>query len=216
MTVRRLTRARFNIAAARLCRAEPALGGIVERYGMPPFWHRPPGFQTLLRIILEQQVSLDSARQAFARLHQAVRPLDPARLASIDESVLSGAGLTRQKRRYCRQLAIEIHSGRLDLAALAGQDDAAARQSLISVKGVGPWTADIYLLVALRRPDLWPLGDLALVKALHSVYRLPRLTESRSARLAAIGETVRPWRSVAVRLLWHQYLRSRGRHWHPD
>ena len=164
-----------------------------------------------MQIIIEQQVSLASARAVFARLRQALGPLTARRLLAADPTLLAGVGLTRQKQTYCLTLAEAVSAGQLRLAGLTRLDDERARAALTAVKGIGPWTADVYLLVALRRPDLWPVGDLALVKAIQTVKRLPERPDA--TRLTALAEPWRPLRSVAVRLLWHQYLSSRGRGW---
>jgi DNA-3-methyladenine glycosylase II len=167
-------------------------------------WAREPGFPTLIHIILEQQVSLASARAAYERLLAADSPLTPARFLEFDDATLKTIGFSRQKTRYGRELARAILDGRLDLAGLHTLDDASARSELVVIKGIGPWTADIYLLMALRRPDVWPSGDLALANAAQRVKRLA----SRPApdELDALGIAWKPWRAVAARLLWHYYL----------
>jgi DNA-3-methyladenine glycosylase II len=167
-------------------------------------WNRRPGFSTLLHIILEQQVSLASARAAFDRLRAAASPLTPARFLEFDDAQLKAIGFSRQKTAYGRHLAQSMMDGHFKLAALKKMDDATAREELLKLKGVGPWTADIYLLMALRRPDVWPSGDLALAVAVQRVNRLqlrPTLDE-----MEEIGAGWRPWRAVAARVLWHYYL----------
>lgn len=206
-----LTEADFDNAINRLTSADRDFAALVKHHGRPPFWTRPSGFATLVQIIVEQQVSLASARAVFARLRRALGSLTARRLLQADPAVLAGAGLTRQKQAYCLALAEAVAAGRLRLADLARLDDERARATLTDVKGIGPWTADVYLLVALRRPDLWPVGDLALIRAIQAVKGLPERPDA--ARLTALAEPWRPLRSVAVRLLWHQYLSSRGRGW---
>jgi DNA-3-methyladenine glycosylase II len=191
-----------------LAERDPDLARILADLGPPPMWAREPGFPTLIHIILEQQVSLASARAAYERLLAAAAPLTPLRFLELDDSTLKDIGFSRQKTGYGRGLAQAIVEGRLDLAALVGMDDGAARSALTQIKGIGPWTADIYLLMALRRPDIWPRGDLALAAAVQRVKGIDiRPTEDE---LEAIAAGWRPWRAVAARLLWHHYLSGIG------
>ncbi|MCL4559249.1 MAG: DNA-3-methyladenine glycosylase 2 family protein [Chloroflexi bacterium] len=177
---------------------------IWEQYGAPPLWARPVGFPTLVHIILEQQVSLASARAAFERLKQAVSPLTPAGLLGLRDAELKTIGFSHQKAAYARHLAQEILAGRLDLSALEEMDDDRARLELLRLRGIGPWSADIYLLMALLRPDVWPVGDLALAVAAQKVKWLATLPSP--AELEDLGRAWQPWRAVAARLLWHYYL----------
>ena len=187
---------------------DDALAQAVARFGPPPLWHRKPCFATLVRIILEQQVSLAAARAVFKRLTALVVPFSAARFRQIGDAQLAAAGLTRQKRAYSRALAEAIATRRLRLKTIAALPDAEVRGALMAIKGIGPWTADIYLLLALRRPDIWPCGDLALNKALMAVKNLEERTLETD--LAAVAAAWRPWRAVAARILWHYYLSSRG------
>ncbi|MBT8485122.1 MAG: DNA-3-methyladenine glycosylase 2 family protein [Phycisphaerales bacterium] len=191
-------------AVATLAGADADLAAVVDRIGTPPLWGRPPGFATLVRIILGQQVSLGSADAAYRRLQATVGRVCPGSVAAAAESRLRRAGLTRQKAAYCRNLAIAVTSGGLSLKTVATLDDAAARAQLVRVPGIGPWTADIYLLMALRRPDIWPDGDLALIKAAQRVKRLRQPPDS--ATLRTLASAWSPWRAVAARVLWHEYL----------
>ena len=192
----------------RLTRRDRRLAGLVARYGPPPLWARRPGFTTLLRIILEQQVTLASAAALFNRLATTVRPFDPAGVLALGSRGLQRLGVTRQKTRYALALADQVTTGHLALRRLGRCSDAEAQERLMGVPGIGPWTAGIYLLMALRRPDIWPPGDLALEKA------LARLHGSAS-RLSAheVEEVTEPWRplrAVAARILWHSYLSERA------
>jgi DNA-3-methyladenine glycosylase II len=191
-----------------LARRDPDLAKIIADWGPPPIWARPPGFPTLLLIILEQQVSLASARAAFTRLRATIGAITPRRFLALDDAVLKKVGFSRQKTAYGRHLASAIVERRFRPAALEGLSDAEARATLIRLKGIGPWSADIYLLMALRRPDVWPKGDLALAVAAQGVKRLAsRPTPDELDDLAA---SWRPWRAVAARLLWHHYLSGRA------
>jgi DNA-3-methyladenine glycosylase II len=199
-----LTDATLHTALADLTGRDSRLARIVAEFGPPPLWAREPGFPTLLRIILEQQVSLASAKAAFDRLLAIASPLTPERFLELDDATLKAAGFSRQKTRYGRELAAAVLAGSLDLAGLHALDDDAVAAALTSVVGIGRWTADIYLLMALCRPDAWPAGDLALAVAARHAFGLA--ATPNAAELAAIGEAWRPWRAVAARVLWHFYL----------
>jgi DNA-3-methyladenine glycosylase II len=172
-------------------------------------WTRKPGFQTLLFIILEQQVSLASARAAYTRLLERVNPLSPAGFLGLSGQSLRRIGFSRQKTDYGRGLAEAVESGRLDLRAIAKMTDEDARNELTQQRGIGPWSADVYLLQALRRPDIWPSTDLALIVAVQEVLGLA--SRPGSEKVDSIGEKWRPWRAIAARMFWHYYLsRERG------
>jgi DNA-3-methyladenine glycosylase II len=200
----RLNRETLAAAVAELARRDADLAAVVNRHGLPPLWARQPGFGTLLHIILEQQVSLASARAAYRRLQATAQPLTPERFLTLDDATLKRIGFSRQKAGYGRELARAVAAGALDLPALGRLDDEAVRSSLTRIKGIGPWTAEIYLLMVLRRPDAWPVGDLALALATQRVKRLRAVPGPQE--LAALGAAWRPWRAVAARLLWHNYL----------
>lgn len=191
-----------------LTRRDRGLARLVARYGPPPLWARRPGFTTLLRIILEQQVTLASAEALYNRLAVTVRPFDPAGILALGPTGLQGLGVTRQKTRYALALADQVTSGHLTLRRLGRCSDAEARERLMQVPGIGPWTASIYLLMALRRPDVWPPGDLALDKALARLYG-----SAATLRADEVEEVTAPWRplrAVAARILWHSYLSERA------
>jgi DNA-3-methyladenine glycosylase II len=192
---------------AELYERDGDLAAVVRRLGPPPLWRRRPGFSTLIRIILEQQVSLASAAAAYARLQGALGRVTARRVAALSVRQLRRHGLTRQKASYCHNLAQLVDAGELDLRVIGLAKDMTARRRLLEIRGIGPWTADIYLLMALGRPDVWPDGDLALVQAARQVKRLRR-PPSRD-RLRRLAATWRPWRSVAARILWHHYLSTR-------
>lgn len=204
MTSRRLTRRTLPVAIGELCSRDPDLAAIVDRYGPPPLWARRPGFATLVLTILEQQVSLASAKAVFVRLGEAVGPLTPKNVAARKDEELRGAGLTRQKAGYVLELARRAVDGRLNLPRVSRAGDEEARSMLVEMKGIGSWTANCYLLFALGRPDVWPPGDLALNKSMRDVKRLDAIPDDDTA--GRIAEAWRPWRSVGARLLWHSYL----------
>jgi DNA-3-methyladenine glycosylase II len=170
-------------------------------------WGRRPGFPTLLRIVLEQQVSLVSARAMFERLRSNIAPFTAERFIEFGEPSLRSLGVTRQKAHYCVQVAEAFTNG--DLINIARMNDDDAYAALLGIKGVGPWTANIYLLMALRRPDIWPDGDVALATAVGKLRNMK--TRPAFPRLAEIADAWRPYRSVAARMLWQYYLSERNR-----
>ncbi len=204
-----LTQESVARAARLLARRDQDLAGILQRLGPPPLWARPPGFSTLIQIILEQQVSLASAASLFARLKRNVVPLRPARMLELGETNLKSSGLTRQKTSYCLDLAQSLTDKRLQLSRLPLLSDADVRTALTQVKGLGNWSADVYLLMVLLRPDVFPANDLALVSAVTEVKQLQ--SRPNSNQLEEIAEAWRPYRSVAARMLWQSYLAKRGK-----
>jgi DNA-3-methyladenine glycosylase II len=192
-----------------LANADPDLARLVSEVGPPPLWAREPGFPTLVHIILEQQVSLASAQAAFTRLQASAVDLTPVRFLEFKDGELKAIGFSRQKTLYCRELAGAILRGELDLENLTMMDDSSARTKLMEIKGIGSWTADIYLLLAMLRPDIWPSGDLALATAVQGVKSLP--SRPGPDELESIARPWQPWRAVAARILWHHYLSQRGR-----
>jgi DNA-3-methyladenine glycosylase II len=199
-----LTPGSVALAAADLARRDEDLGRLLDRNGPPPLWARPPGFATLARVILEQQVSLASARAVYRRLGARAGRVTPGRMLALGPRRLRACGLTRQKAAYILHLAEAIEGGALDLRAVARLEDAAAHAALVQIKGIGRWTADVYLLMALRRPDVWPVGDIALVNTLRAVKRMRAVPSAE--RVARLADSWRPHRSVAARMLWHHYL----------
>jgi len=187
-----------------LARRDEDLARVVQRHGPPPLWDRRPGFPTLVQIILEQQVSLSSGRAAYVRLASAAGRVTPGQIARLELRALARAGLTRQKSAYIRGLARAVVDGHLDLDRVHRMSDDEAHVELLKLKGIGPWTADIYLLMALCRRDVWPRHDLALASAMRDVKRLRSVpTPDRQLEIA---EAWRPWRAVAARVMWHHYL----------
>jgi DNA-3-methyladenine glycosylase II len=204
-----LTERSFRRAVRALGATDDVLRTIVERHGVPAFWSRPAGFATLLLLILEQQVSLASARAAFDRVDARVGGITPEALLRLSDAELREDGFSRQKARYARALASSVLTRELDLDALERLDDVAARRTLVGLLGVGAWTAEVYLLSALRRPDVWPIGDLALQEAARRALGLA--ARPSPEELEVVGERWRPHRASAARLLWHLYLSERGR-----
>lgn len=194
-------------AAHWLAERDQAMARVLRQYGYPPLWNREPGFSTLVHIILEQQVSLASANAAFRRLQEQLGAIHPEGLLGLDDESLRIIGFSRQKTGYARHLANEVASGRLNLPSLDSLPDDAVRQELKRLKGIGDWTADIYLSECLLRPDILPKGDIAMQEAFRVLNHLP----ARPAHEDFVEKTEhwRPWRSVGTRLLWHFYLCER-------
>ena len=199
-----LTVRSFPRAIQILCDKDADLALMLTKLDPPTFWMREPGFASLIRIILEQQVSLASARATFNRLQEAVSPLTPERFLGLEDTLLKSCGFSRQKTAYSRNLANAIVEGHLNLDRLETMADKKVRTELVNIKGIGPWTANIYLLTVLGRPDIWPKEDLALAVAVQKIKRLK--TRPTPRELENLGKAWKPWRAVAARLLWHYYL----------
>ena len=204
-----LDQRRLARAVRTLCRIEPRFERIVDRHGPPPLWPRDPGFETLMLLMLEQQVSLAQARAMYARVVSAAGTVTPAAIALLGEPGLRAIGVTRQKAAYLAALATRLDAGDLDLGGIAALPDAEAANALDAERGIGPWTAQCYLLFALRRHDVFPAADLALLEATRQLWRLR--SRPTPVALARRAEVWRPHRATAARLLWHHYLSERGR-----
>ncbi len=179
------------------------LARVLTRHGPPNLRSQPPGFPALLKIILGQQVSRSSAASTYQRLCDAIGPPEPASFQSLDDDALRAIGFSRQKSRYGRELASAILEGRLQLDLLAQRNDDDVRAALTALPGIGPWSAEIYLLFALRRPDAWPASDLGIIVGAQKVKGLPARPSRQE--LDAMAEHWRPWRGLATFILWHGY-----------
>ncbi|MCE5206970.1 MAG: DNA-3-methyladenine glycosylase 2 family protein [Chloroflexi bacterium] len=202
--MRRLTPESYRLGLQELAAREPVFVRILQQYGSPPLWDRPEGFPTLIHIILEQQVSLASAAAAFRKLQEQVVPLTPQGFLELDDATLKAIGFSRQKTTYGRCLAAAVLDKKLDLDALNTMEPADVQHMLTSVKGIGVWTADIYLLMVLLHADVWPRGDLALAKAVQKGLNLTELPDTSC--LEEMSGAWRPWRAIAARLFWFDYL----------
>ncbi len=190
-------------ALEALAACDPDIARHYALCGLPPERGQPAGFAGLVRIVAAQQVSAASAKAIIGRMEAALNPCTPQGFLELDEGALRAIGLSRPKMRYCRALAEDLLAGRIDLDGLADLDDAAAIEHLVRAKGIGVWSAEVYLLFALRRPDVWPADDLAVRVA---VQRVKGLT-ARPGR-AEMRELAAPWRphrSAAARFMWHAY-----------
>lgn len=193
----------------QLAAADPALKRLVQTYGYPAFWHRDPDFATLVKIILEQQVSLASAKAAFDKLEQRIGSVTPEGVLALSDAELRQCYFSRQKTVYVRDLSQRVMNGSLALAQLPTLPDEEIHRQLTAVKGIGQWTVEVYLLLALHRLDVFPLGDLALVKSMQE-QRLVRASSGKD-QMRKRAMCWRPYRSVAVILLWHAYLTRRNK-----
>lgn len=199
-----LTQKSLALAARELAARDKTLADILATYGDPPLWRRAAGFQTLVHIILEQQVSLKSAKAMLVRLEGAIQPFTPLRFIELGDDYLRSLGVTRQKSAYLLHLSDSIVNGELSFTRLARMSDDEARLALTQIKGIGSWSADVYLLMAMRRADIWPAGDLALAVAMQDLKGLAR--RPGPDELERLAEQWRPHRAVAARMLWQYYL----------
>jgi DNA-3-methyladenine glycosylase II len=200
----------FQQLCNELAAKEPVFKAILDQHSYPPMWTRPPSFATLIHIMLEQQVSLASALAAYNKLKDKIGTITPAKLLALTDEELKACYFSRQKIVYARHLAESIIARKIVLNKLAASHDDDIRTVLKQVKGIGDWTADIYLLFALQRSDVFPIGDLAMVNALKEVKQLPAHTTKEE--LILLAEAWRPYRSIATMLLWHHYLQKRAKY----
>lgn len=208
MALKPLNDRTLKLAARSLAASDPHLARVYELYGTPPMWDRTPGFSTLLNIILEQQVSLASAKACYDKLAAHLGEVTPDGLLSVSDADLKLIGFSRQKAAYARHLSEAVLEKRIDLERLHSLPDAEVKAALITLKGIGEWSADVYLLMAMLRPDVMPRGDIAL----HAAYQKLTGADKRpgSDEFVAMAEKWKPYRSVAARLLWHFYLSEKA------
>ena len=202
-----LDKENFHQLCDLLAERDPDLAGVLNQYGYPPLWSRPNTFESLIHIILEQQVSLASALAAVNKLKEKIGEIKPELLLQLSDEELKACYFSRQKMAYARDLAQKIVNGELSLSNLALLDNDEIRAKLTSVKGIGNWTVDIYLLFILHHKDVFPMGDLAAVNAMKSLKKLPK--EISKEEMLALTLIWKPYRTVAVMILWHFYLEER-------
>jgi DNA-3-methyladenine glycosylase II len=190
-----------------LAKQDRNLNIIFEKYGTPPLWKRNEGFETLVHIILEQQVSLASAKACLDKLAAKIEKITPENFLALNDEELKLVGFSRQKTSYCRILSEAILTNSIDLDSLQTLPNEEVKYELKKLKGIGDWTADIYLLMAMSRIDVMPKGDLALHIAWRKLNDLER--NPTSDEFLIIAEKWMPYRSVAARMLWHFYLSER-------
>jgi DNA-3-methyladenine glycosylase II len=204
--IKRFSKRNFHRICDELAMTDKDLAMIIKTHGYAPMWTRPNTFETLVHIILEQQVSLASALAALNKLRERLKEITPEDFLALTDEELKACYFSRQKTIYTRGLATELVSGRLDLRSLETLPDDAVRTRLIALKGIGNWTIDVYLMFVLQRTDIFPLGDLAAVNALRRVKKLEKDTSKEA--LLAVTAKWHPNRTIATMLLWHLYLSS--------
>jgi DNA-3-methyladenine glycosylase II len=198
----------FEQLCNELGKRDAIFKAILKEYSYPPMWTREPSFATLIHIILEQQVSLASAKAAFVKLQEKLGTITPEGLLLLTDEELRACYFSRQKTVYARHLAEALIAKQIQLHHFDTLHDDDIRTVLTQVKGIGNWTVDVYLLFALQRTDIFPTGDLAMINALKEVKALPKTATKEE--LIALAEVWRPYRSVATMLLWHYYIKKRN------
>lgn len=198
----------FADATDRLVAADPMLTEIVDRWGRPRFWTRPASFATLVLLVLEQQVSLASGKAVFDRIRGRLGDVTPSTIAAAGAAELHALGTTRQKASYVTGLAEGILAGTIDWSAVVDGERDACRAALLAIRGIGPWTADVWLLACRGFADEWPIGDRALQVGVGDLQSMAPVVGDA---LVEAGAAWRPYRSTAARLIWHDYLCRRGR-----
>src|SRR5690606_7826074 len=184
-----------------LLEKDKILSGIHEQYGVPPNWQRKPGFVTLCQIILEQQVSLESARAHFLKLNDFLGEFKPEKILTLSDDEMRNSYISRQKAKYLRELSEAVVSGKLTLEEIHGWEEKKIREQLTSIKGIGNWTADIYLLFCLQHKNIFPIGDIAVIHSIKELYKI-----SSKEEISEISESWQPFRSLATYFMWHYYL----------
>ncbi|HLV23237.1 MAG TPA: hypothetical protein VKY36_00470 [Moheibacter sp.] len=189
-----------------LLKNDQILAGIYAQYGVPPNWQRDPGFVTLCQIILEQQVSLVSAKAHFDQLRGHLGEFIPENILKLSDEEMRNSFISRQKAKYLRELSEAVISGKLNLEEVHQLEEKEIRAKLTSIKGIGNWTCDVYLLFCLQHKDIFPLGDIAVVNSIKELYKI-----SSKEEIHEISENWKPFRSLGTYFMWHYYLKKRGR-----
>ena len=189
-----------------LIKKDKTIAGIYDRYKAPPCWSRPPGFLTLSKLILEQQVSLASANAHFLRLNSYIKEFTPGEILKLTDEEMRNCQVSRQKSKYLRALSTAIINDDIDLEKLPNLNEAEIRQQLIKIKGIGNWTTDVYLMFGMQAKDIFPIGDIAIVNT------MKELTGAKTKEeIIFLAERWKPLRSLATYFLWHYYLQKRNR-----
>jgi DNA-3-methyladenine glycosylase II len=203
-----MTRSHLQLAIDTLRSRDTLLRQLADQFGMPPLWRRQQSFETLVHVVLEQKVSLSSAEAVMSRVKCLCPEMGPAAFLRVPELQLRNCGISERKVSYCQSIALAMVNDQLSLARLRRCTDEQVMEQLTAIRGIGPWTAGVYLLMAMRRPDAWASGDRALAVSLAESEGLPAVPTY--AELDIRAESWRPHRSAAARLLWHAYLSRRG------
>jgi DNA-3-methyladenine glycosylase II len=212
--VERFDETTFIEAAELLADEDVSIAAVIDKFGVPQFWERQPGLPCLVLLILEQQVSLESGAAMYRRLDEITDGVNAGSIVRIGEDTMRSIGVTRQKAGYLHSLATLVTTGEFDIDGLATLPADQARSALVGIKGIGPWTADAYLLSALRHPDVYPVGDRALQVGVGEVLEMDNVPDEEE--LEILAEPWRPVRAAAARIVWHAYLSKRGRSEPPD
>lgn len=207
--IRSFAPSEFHGICDQLAARDADLSAVINSYGYPPMWSRPNTFESLVHIILEQQVSLASALSTLNKLRERIQEITPARVLLLTDAELKDCYFSRQKTAYTRYLAEAILNGQIDLLAFENMEDDEVRAGLTALKGIGNWTVDVYLMFVLQRADIFPIGDLAAVNALRKVKHLTK--EHTREDMLTIAQQWQPYRTVATMILWHYYLSERKR-----
>jgi DNA-3-methyladenine glycosylase II len=197
----------FHSYCDKLAKLDKDLNKIILLHGYPPLWNRKPTFETLIHIILEQQVSLASAKAALNKLKEKVGTVTPQKILALNDAEMKACYFSRQKTVYARHLAETISNKHFSLTKLKNSNDDEVAAKLKSVKGIGDWTVDVFLMMALNRTDRFPVGDIALIKSIKQVKDLP--AETTKEKVLQLAEAWKPYRTIAAYLLWHSYLSKR-------
>ena len=198
----------FHSLCGVLSEKDNDLKKIIAQFGYPPLWSRVPSFATLIHIILEQQVSLASAKAAFLKLESKIGQITPKKILQLSDEEMKTCYFSRQKMNYARHLADEIVNGELNIEQLNNLPDDLVRTELKKVKGIGDWTVDVYLMMVLHRCDCFATGDIALMKSIKEVKGLPPLTSKEE--ILSVVENWKPYRTIAAFMLWHAYIKKRN------
>ncbi len=190
----------------QLIRRDKIFATIFEQYGPPPGWSREPGFVSLSKIILEQQVSLASANAHFQKLNTYINEFSPSNILKLTDEEMRSCQISRQKAKYLRTLSTSIFQGELDLLKLPALSESEIRTKLTAIKGIGHWTTDIYLMFCLQAKDIFPVGDIAVVNTVKELGGVRTAEE-----ILSLADQWRPFRSLAAYFLWHYYLKKRNR-----
>lgn len=204
--VKQFNEENFHTLCDGLVAKDKSLRSIIEQYGYPPMWTRPNQFETLVLTILEQQISLAAAYAAYKKLQERIT-ITPINILALTDEELRACYFTRQKTGYVRGLAQAILSKQINLKAFETMDDAEVRKQLKALKGIGDWTVDIYMIHVLRRTDIFPLGDLALLNGVRMVKENKELTKEEIEKLS---QRWKPYRTIATMLVWHYYIKNKN------
>ncbi|MFA8341904.1 MAG: DNA-3-methyladenine glycosylase [Rhodothermaceae bacterium] len=186
-----------------LIKTDPLLAKLIKEFGNPKLWTRPEGFETLINIIVEQMLSVKAAASIFERFKKTLKKVTPQNILKADDEKLREVGLSYSKIKYCKNISQAVVSGELDLEALKKMDNKKATKTLTSIKGVGDWTANIYLMACMKRADIWPYGDNALALAVQKFHKIKEYPTKKE--LVEIGNRYAPWRSMAAFIYWNTY-----------